>query len=444
MTDTTRPNIASVPELVETIGFHLTVPELARCAQTCGLWNQALTPLLWETFDDRSYGWPRILSMLDSDEIKGQQDKTWLDSLFAKYGHHIRTLRFEWHSTVAAAFDYGACTRLLFLQSFNFGNSLTVREKEMASKYVIRSGRSSSITDREGLYPETRTYILPMFKDVIEPCHSMSWIPWADQERNWMTTQRFLVLVHQNSSTLCSLRLDPSLERLCRIDSFERLDRILFGLQNLVELSNTMYLCDLDQLLHQYPASRFAGLLRPQLQQTSAGIVTYPLKEVRFTNPDKVTSGLLSGFILPALPHLKHLRLDQLLKGTAVALVTHCKDLETFCQNRDRDATGPVYNPWAVTNTVLKLLKEYPNLKILDAMQHRIQAHSLMIGASWVCHRLETFRCQIIGVSRLSKSEMRTLHNLFRSGSVKDKDAILTDEEKLALKGAQETAQQQQ
>ncbi|KAF9082117.1 hypothetical protein BGX23_012790 [Mortierella sp. AD031] len=136
MTDTTRPNIASVPELVETIGFHLTVPELARCAQTCRLWNQALTPLLWETFDDRSYGWPRILSMLDSDETKGQQDKTWLDSLFAKYGHHIRTLRFEWHSTVAAAFDYGA-----------------LREKEMASKYVIRSGRSSSIADREGCTP---------------------------------------------------------------------------------------------------------------------------------------------------------------------------------------------------------------------------------------------------------------------------------------------------
>lgn len=86
--------------------------------------------MLWQTFDDSLYDWPRIMLALHSEAATGRQDKAWLDALFSKYGHHIRTLRIRWHSTVLAASDCGRCTQLASLQLTDFRERLTAGDKK--------------------------------------------------------------------------------------------------------------------------------------------------------------------------------------------------------------------------------------------------------------------------------------------------------------------------
>ncbi|KAG0322806.1 hypothetical protein BGZ97_003745 [Linnemannia gamsii] len=423
----TGPSLASVPELLEFIGHHLTLPDLARCTLTCQLWHQALSPLLWQTFDDSLYGWPRIMSALYSEAATGQRDKAWLDALFSRYGHHIRTLRIRWHSTVLAASACGRCTQLISLQSFNFRESLTAGQ----------------------------------------------------------------------GKCLDSIRLDMSLSYLYAPRSFDPLDKILSGLLNLVELSNTLYPMDVNLILQQLPSlrsingafkldtssisfnniryfeatmplnpltfrqclvkfpnldclclERLLPLPHPtthnQQQQQQIVVqdnyhsISYQLQELRFTKSDYSPTLETLQQVLFWLPHLRHITLTTLYKSTADMLVAYCKELESFRLLEDKG----FYHATSSFDASLVLLQGCPKLKVLDAVQHQIRAETLLASPPWVCDRLETLRCLIVGVSRLLPQDMKILNDLFVLRS--SKNVFLTKQDRNALQMSRNTMGQQQ
>ncbi|KAF9540895.1 hypothetical protein EC957_003642 [Mortierella hygrophila] len=469
------PSLASVPELLELIGRHLDLPDLARCSLTCRLWHHTLSPLLWETFDDSLYNWPRIMLALYSETDTGRRQKAWVDALFSKYGHHIRTLRVRRYYTVLVASECGGCTRLVSLQSFDFAEGLTAVSKKSGSGWCLES---------------TKAVIPTIVENAIGVQSSRDWRSKAAKDRDMTTARRFWMLLYLNSSTLRSVRLDKSLGNLCTLPSFDLLDKILSGLQNLETLSNTMYPMDADVVLQQIPSLRsitgcpkrdtssvafnnvrffdvstgmdpstfrhyltkFPNLnclcleriveslsTHPQQQQPIAvqdNNVSFQLSEIRFTLDDSTDNP--TRLVFSYLPHLRHITLKRLRGYIAHIIVTYCRELETFRQleNEDVFLTGPT------TDTALILLQGCPKLKVLDVYQSQVRAESLLASPPWVCEKLETLRCMITGVSRLSTQDMKTLNDLSVSGS--SRNVFLTKQDRNALKTGRETMGQQQ
>ncbi|KAG0264728.1 hypothetical protein BGZ95_003531, partial [Linnemannia exigua] len=471
------PSLLSIPELLELIGYHLTIPQLARCSVTCRLWHQTLTPLLWETFDDSRFRWPEILAALNSEAALGRLDKPWLDELFLKYGYHIKALRVQWHETVLVATECGRCLQLVSLQVLDFKRATTER-------------------GTQGWEPET-VPIPSIVEDAIRP-KLRPLVPEPSQNMDLKTIRRFWSLVYHNSSTLRSLHLDSSLSKLCSPSSDGLLDTILGKLKNLVELSNLLYPVKLDLMLQQLPylqsirgsfvddksTTLFTNLrilesmtsLDPptvrlylqkfpnldslaldklaeaprttthfHLQQQQAGTAnvqennfTYPLKQFHYKSLRGFLYGNSAKVVLTWVPYLTHVTLNILILETAQYLAKQCKLLESFCQVRDEDNFNSSY----ITDTVLKLLGACPNLKVLDAIQHRITAQALLYNPPWVCHGLEIFRCQIVGVSRLSESDVKALRDLPSSGS--SANIFLTTQQRSVLRLDRMTMGQQQ
>ncbi|KAK3840271.1 MAG: hypothetical protein JOS17DRAFT_726621 [Linnemannia elongata] len=476
MPERTGPTLASVPELLELIGRHLALPDLACCTLTCRLWHHTLSPLLWETFDDSLYGWPRIMLELASEPDTGRRNKAWVDALFSKYGHHIRNLRVRQCYTVLAAIECGRCTQLVSLQSFDFAEGLTAMAKGGGSGWCLET---------------TKVAIPTIVGNAIEVQPLGRWISEAARDRNVTTARRFWMLLYLNSSTLRSLRLDHSLRTLCTLPSFDLLDKILSGLQNLEELSNTMYPMDVDVILQQIPRlhsisgclkqdtssvaftnvrffnasmgmdpsavrhylAKFPNLdclclerllpppsthhhqQQPIAVQDNIDSVSFQLSEIRITLDvtDQFTRVVLSW-----LPHLRHITLKWLYEDMAHCIVTYCRELETFRQVENESGnrfTG-------ATDAALVLLQGCPKLKVLDLWQSQVRTKALLASPPWVCEKLETLRCAITGVSRFTQQDMKALSDLYMSGS--HKNVFLTKQVRNALKMNRETMGQQQ
>ncbi|KAF9332661.1 hypothetical protein BGZ91_011620 [Linnemannia elongata] len=471
----TSPSLASVPELLEVIGRYLTPPDLARCALTCRLWHHTLSPLLWETFDDSLYSWPSIMLALNSETDAGRQLKAWVDALFSKYGHHIRTLRVRHYYTVLVASECGGCTRLVSLQSFDFAEGLS-KAQESGPGWCL----------------ETTRTVVPTVVESAIGVELSSWRSEADKGRYLTTARRFWMLLYLNSSTLRSLRLDKSLSKLCTLPSFDLLDNILTSLQNLKELSNTMYPTDVDRLLQQIPSLRsitgcpkrdtssavfnnvrfFDALMgmdlltirhyltkfpnldclclerlihrrsmsqqqqQPIVDQDDINNVSFQLSEIRFTADDFTHNH--SRLLFSWFPHLRHITLDRLNEYIAHIIVTYCRELETFRLLEKKE----VFLCTLSADAAFVLLQGCPNLKVLDVYESQIRAESLLASPPWVCKKLETLRCLITGVSRLSEEDITTLNNLSVTGS--NKNVFLTKQDRHALKTARETMGHQQ
>lgn len=271
------------------------------------------------------------------------------------------------------------------------------------------------------------------------------------------------------------------------------MDKILSGLQNLEELSNTMYPMDIDVILQQIPRLRsitgypkrdtssavfnnvrffdasmkmdlstfrhylakfpnldclcLEGLIpspsthhqqqQPIAIQDNINSVSFQISEIRIT-----LDGLhdhLTRIVFSWLPHLRHITLKRLYESIAHTIATYCKELETFRQLENEDDD---YANRLSTDTALVLLQRCPKLKVLDLYQSRIRAESLLASPPWVCEKLETLRCVITGVSRLSAPDMKILNDLYVSGS--SKNIFLTKQDRNALKISWETMGQQQ
>ncbi|KAF9924579.1 hypothetical protein FBU30_005497 [Linnemannia zychae] len=168
---------------------------------------------------------------------------------------------------------------------------------------------------------------------------------------------------------------------------------------------------------------------------------TFQLQEIRFMDPrERLINTLAVRFLLKPLAHLRHITLYRLHEYIVNTLVTCCENLESFRQINDE----LTYNPLLDTdNTLLYLLQGCPKLRVIDAIQHRIDAQALVESPPWVCHNLEVFRTQIIGVFRLEESGRSILHQLLSTEMLLG-NLFLTEQEKHAMKMNRETLVQQQ
>ncbi|KAG0253450.1 hypothetical protein BGZ95_006318, partial [Linnemannia exigua] len=115
--------------------------------------------------------------------------------------------------------------------------------------------------------------------------------------------------------------------------------------------------------------------------------------------------------LIPRLPALTELTMEMMTPEIAKALVNHCGQFRAFRyggrdENISRDTMASVdYD----LNIISILLESCPNLTTIDAIQHSIDANYLL-EHPWVCEEtLETFRCQIVGMGRMTSDDFQAM-----------------------------------
>ncbi|KAF8928381.1 hypothetical protein BGZ47_001680 [Haplosporangium gracile] len=114
-------------------------------------------------------------------------------------------------------------------------------------------------------------------------------------------------------------------------------------------------------------------------------------------------------YLIPRLPLLTQLATKVLTPEMARAVASHCKQFQLFRQGGDNECINEDYTVETDLNVVSILLEACPNLTTIDAIQHRIDA-TYLAEHPWVCEgTLETFRCQIVGLERLTSEEYQAM-----------------------------------
>ncbi|KAF9929293.1 hypothetical protein FBU30_001723 [Linnemannia zychae] len=247
------PEALLLPELLTIIATHLDVPDIFQCIQVCRTWNRLFIPYLWLTFDDSSYRWPEILIHHDSDSPPEGKGKNWIFALFAKYGHHIRHLHIRWRIILDAAGSGRNCTRLQSLSIHDMTKARTSDEQAEDARLWTLEFNSRSAADRA--CPGAVGPILSSeFDGVFEPApvHLRSL---AQQNQDWITHQKFWLLVRQNPG-LHTLRSHWSLLELACVKNTEFFYETLALLPNIREIDNQIVCVDFGRFLDQVPNLR--------------------------------------------------------------------------------------------------------------------------------------------------------------------------------------------
>ncbi|KAF9156804.1 hypothetical protein BG015_001136 [Linnemannia schmuckeri] len=465
--------VFSIPELVIAIGPHLRPPQLLPCIQVCRQWNEAIIPLLWETVDDTLFSWRQILKQYDADDSKGDKDERWLRSIFAKHGHLIRHLSLSWKVSILAAGLSGQCTNLLSLSLTTSVLNKTAREAETLARVKNLKPEEGGRTEGERAQKgATGPVLVPEFEGMFVPRAAM-WRTVAEQEQDWMTNQCLWQLVRSNSA-LRTLRLSLSEAELCKMTTIDVVYDILSPLKDITRLESTTYIILLDRLLDRVPTIQhvqmdsahlgddfttrtFLGLQTlviktfvssrlflellhslPNLEHFSLIAVDYHredfkdaalylgntpsrLKGLHFNIGRSFDFGKIANYILPWLPDLTELTLGWLDSVTARAVATYCRGLQIFREPGGSQSTFSSDDYREGLNHLEVLLQECPQLRIVDAICHRVDADR-MLALPWACHRLEVLHFQITGVHRLKAGEQKTLSII----SAKDDKTVRT------------------
>ncbi|KAF9924581.1 hypothetical protein FBU30_005499 [Linnemannia zychae] len=310
----------------------------------------------------------------------------------------------------------------------------------------------------------TGPLLSPIFEGVLEPIQAR-FRTVARQLQDWATIQYFWLLVRQNRHSLFSLRLDVSLNWLGTINHQDFIIDTLASLENLVNLEDDALGVNPNILLDRLPGllsyrcwtnfvqndnqltrsfsqliylelwgraslHTFFTLLKhlPNLEtlrmdefqsvdnfniQGNLILDNVPsrLKILRFRNPNARIDEQVANLVIPWIPHLIEISLTQLHPTTARALGTHCRKLEVVKQiDEGFTLFSHHVSSKSLLNTVGILLRECASLKVFDGIHHTIEA-SHMLQYPWACQNLETFRCQIIGIPRMSPEELEFFYS---------------------------------
>ncbi|KAH7039332.1 hypothetical protein BKA57DRAFT_473480 [Linnemannia elongata] len=457
----TSADMAHLPDILTHIGSLLTPPDLLNCVQVCRLWNDVFILPLYHTLDDSKYSWPAIMSEYDSEDAAGKKDEEWIRKVLYKYGHLVRNFSVSWTQLIDCAFDVGTFTRL---HSISTSFIWTRQSKRKQSEFL----RRMSLVEGEGGLPQgsgggevpRRVMLSPLFADALTPTSTV-WKTVREQEQNWETIQKLLLLVTRNPG-LRRLKLDRSLKNLAGIQDMSCIYQILRTLPELTTFENSFLAVDFGRVLDlapklhtfdfavainnnnlllatPYPQLRslnvdcfmesrtFFILLNnlPHLDRLSfhgfnnrsefclAGPrilnnIPSRLRILRFLSQTNSKDQYIADHVLPWLPHLTEFRIDVLTTIIARALVRHCPMLEIF-EATNEESLQEEYSNWPLEkDTASVLFSGCSRLKVFDGIHHEIDAEK-MITLPIVCQDLVVFRCQIRGVPRLSLSEQRSI-----------------------------------
>lgn len=468
-----------IPELISHIGQYLYPSTLTACIRVSKLWYTTLLPYLYISLSDNTYAWPQILEQLlpGRRRYPGEWTEGFIRAVILKHGGLIRHLTVRWavfnNAVSASSEEEGGCRRLQSLEVFGM---------ERARRYMEQTCFTSSRNRDQGTWDKVEPLLSPLFAGAFKPIIHTT-LYWSQQD--WISFQRFWILVYNNRMTLQRLRLDSSI-RLMK-DIPEEFYDILASCPNLRHLENNYQQLDLahllgrlPQLVHlvdhfQLPNSGVFSRPMPQLRilevmgQLSTNVLCHLLKylpnldqlifECQFVDisvsPGSILEDTksrlpelqllchftdsadeyLAAALLPWLPNLKSLTLSHLGPCTASAIPLHCPSFESFNQLVCASSTHPLYHMGTTHNTIALLLESCSNLKSINAIQHILHTDYLLSSAiqKWSCtESLETLRCQIRGVSRLVDTDSAQ-ELAYRQGCIN----LLIDQ---PLTPAQETA----
>ncbi|KAF9296666.1 hypothetical protein BGZ88_012127 [Linnemannia elongata] len=448
------PEIQCIPELISHIGAFLDPSSLSTCIRVSRLWYNTLLPLLYNSLDDNTCAWPKIFTHLlpGKRRYPGDWTEDFIRTVLHKHGGLIRHLTVRWalfNNAVSAASEVGdgSCTELQSLEVFGTDRSARFLEQTCFNT-AWRDWGTKSTWDR------VEPLLSPLFAGPFRPViHSA--LAWSQQD--WVTFQRFWMLVYNNRATLQRLRLDASIGQMK--DLTEEFYDMLASCPRLTYLVNNYQPLDLEHLLDRMPqlhhlVDHFTFLNGGALSKPMPQLKTLHLKGklsprslflllkhlhnldqlyigwnfVDFserpgpimgdtksrltglhfmTHSSKTADEYIATSILPWLPNLKELTLSHLGLSTASAIPVHCRSFESLKQLVTSSSIHPNYHMKTTDNSIAILLEFCPNLKSIDAIQHILQTDYLLSSLpSWPCAKtLEHFRCQIRGISRLADDE---------------------------------------
>lgn len=450
-------NIVKLPEILIRIGQILAPPDLLSCVQVCRLWNLIFIAYLYRTLDDSKHSWPTIMSEYDSEETVGKKDEKWIRNVFAKHGHLVRHFSVSWTQLIDCAYDVGTFTQLHSISTSCIG-----AKRSMGGELNLK--HRMGLTEHEG-WPSYASrcresiqgaLLSPFFAGALKPA-SAGWNTAREQEQNWETMQKFLLLVSHNPG-LRKLHLDPTLKNLAGIQDMECIYRILRVLPELTTFDNSLLHVNLNCLLESAPklhTFNFAVTinstnlrLKSSYQQLrSLNVENFMnsrtfftllshlsnlvhlsfhgfdihsdfcldghkilndtpsrLQVLRFHSQTNIQDHYIAEHVLPWLPSLTEFRIDQLTSTIAQAIVRHCPLLEIFEAVNDESLHEEYTNAPLETDTASILFSGCPCLKVFDGIHHEIDAEKMMT-LPIVCQDLMVFRCQIRGVPRLTLAE---------------------------------------
>ncbi|GJJ69143.1 hypothetical protein EMPS_01489 [Entomortierella parvispora] len=142
--------------------------------------------------------------------------------------------------------------------------------------------------------------------------------------------------------------------------------------------------------------------------------------------------------LLPHLPNLREIEVEEMTQETVLALTKHCQKIEVVSQP---------YDPWFIEDVHAEripcvglndLLIHLPTLKTLNTIEKYIHVDDL-IRMPWACLGLEKFRCRIVGLERLTESQEEVYSRISAPGYSVD----LTEEESAVLQQFHRCREQQ-
>ncbi|KAG0217882.1 hypothetical protein BGX33_009314 [Mortierella sp. NVP41] len=250
-TQPARKQINLPPEILPLVGWHLAPQDLLQCVQVCREWNDHFIPVLWSIIDSDSPAWRKILQDYDSEQTQGQKDEQWIQTLFNKYGHHIRHLKVHHRDIFRFASRSGTCTRLQSLQVFHLDGNDTLKEKEDQHNNIYSDGQGPSSLDECEEMGFNSVILSPLFEGIFEAtdarCRSLT-----SQKRDWFSIQHFWLLILTNPG-LRFLQLHRNLWGLAKMDNAAFYYKTLSGLKHLVELDDPLYRRGLHPLMESVP-----------------------------------------------------------------------------------------------------------------------------------------------------------------------------------------------
>lgn len=149
--------------------------------------------------------------------------------------------------------------------------------------------------------------------------------------------------------------------------------------------------------------------------------------------------------IFAYLPDLTELCCHDLTPEVASAVAHFCPRLDQFCQLTEwvylpSVPGGTIYHQchpkssrypiaWSMVNSQGPIFQSCRSLRVFDAIQHKFEAEYVS-NVAWVCEGLEVFRCQIVGLYRLSMTGHSVLSYITESGL---REEEFSDKERLVL-----------
>lgn len=452
----------TLPELVGSLGPHLTPPNLLSCICVCRLWNTALIPHLWRAIDDGKYAWRIILASRDMDEAQGHLDDEWLHHIFVKYGKYVRSMDVHWSAMLSPANSAGTCNNLRSLTVHNLGSGET--HKDVNASISLAPSRPED----KWLQPGLRGPLLsPLLEGVIEPA-LVKWRTTTQQRRDWLSYQHLWLLIRQNPK-LRSLTLDKSILHLSQIMTADFVHETLSLLPDLVELQCDGVLKGVNGILEALPRlqrlTSYSGFIdnavprrtfaqlrvlkawidfaskdfflllkrlpnleylncvgfqkEEDLKFADAGLILEHrpsnLKQLLFEEGNRIKEEQLATQLIPWLPKLKKFVDVKLMPMTVEALRTHCHDLVYVGQLYRTYGFYPMRGVRPAVNEVSLLLQACPDLKFLVNIRVQIDIDMLLLYP-WASTSLERLSIQVSGVTRLTEPEQRVFQQLELEG----------------------------